>query len=85
MKKSDLKLLERIFAHDVESAIGGSSFPYQSRSKQYERLEKEGYIKKSMVILPGRFPVTITGWDLTLLGHATYCMSCDDKASMGEG
>lgn len=74
MNKKDLKLLEKVFISDIETGL-----PFQSKSKEYKRLEEEGYVQQCSVTLPGRFPVTITGYTLTILGNFTYCQSCKDE------
>lgn len=76
MNKRDLRLLEKVFASDIDTE---RVVPYQSKSKGYERLEKEGYVCKVEMVFPGRFPVVVKGWTLTLLGNFTYCMSCKDE------
>lgn len=70
MTKTELKLLERIFAREIAGGI------LQSKDKRYNALEKQGYVKPVTIILGGKFPVKIEGWALTILGHYTYCMSC---------
>jgi hypothetical protein len=53
--------------------------PYQSKSKQYEKLAEDGLVEP-MVKRFGAPPLVaeVRGWQLTLLGNMTYCMSCDD-------
>lgn len=72
MNKRDAALLEKLFVNEM---IPGS-LPFPSKSKQYERLEAEGYVQSAVAILPGRFPVKIKGWVLTPLGHMEYCRHC---------
>ena len=71
MEKSDLKLLERIFAAEINNAL-----PYQGKPKRYRELEEEGYVEHVTVTLPGRFPVQISGWVLTHKGRYAYCNEC---------
>lgn len=71
MTATDFKLLERIFAAEIENRL-----PAQLKSKHLPRLEKEGWITPCVVELGGRFPMTIAGWQLTLLGHYTFCREC---------
>jgi hypothetical protein len=79
VNKRDLALLERIFAADIDQAINNKPrMPVQIGGKRIEELERQGYVQRVEVMLGGRFPVTVKGWDLTSLGHITYCMSCDD-------
>lgn len=76
MKKSDLKLLERVFNAEIRSAVIGGPMVAQIKSKQMDQLEEAGYVKKITERLGGRFPVTVTGWVLTEFGRATYCANC---------
>ena len=76
MHKADLRLLERCFEAEVSSALNGGIHLFQSKSKRMEKLEADGYVRKSSVSLGGRYPVTVTGYELTQLGHLAYCTSC---------
>lgn len=79
MNKLDVAVLEKIFEHDVESAISGRGWgPMQFRSsnKRVKRLERDGYVRKVTVQIGQRPVVTITGYELTPVGHLTYCTSC---------
>ena len=79
MTKKDFELLGRIFASEVEG------FPvFQGKSIQYNRLSDEVLCERSKVILPGTFPVTITGWTLTPKGHYEYCMDCENHMTAEE-
>lgn len=79
MTKRDMKLLEKVFSAEIESALGASpTHVFQSKSKRMEVLEQEGCVRRVTRTLPGRFAVTISGWELTELGRMTYCFSVDD-------
>lgn len=67
LTKVKLKVLERIFEGEMKSHL-----PVQLRSKWLPELVKEGLVHPTKEVLPGRFPVTIKGWNLTDLGAATY-------------
>jgi hypothetical protein len=74
MNKKDLKLLERVF----EREIFGLSL--QSKSKEYERLEQDGYVfidKEMKHFKDGFPPMKIIGWRLTHKGRIEYCWSCE--------
>ena len=77
MNKRDLALLEKCFSAEIDAAVSKSRLPalFQTTSKRMEALEEMGYVKRVTHTLNGRFPVTISGWQLTLLGNFTYCMS----------
>lgn len=78
MNKADLKILERIYADEIDSALSGRPYVSQIRGKRVEELATMGYVKRVTERLGGRFPVTISGYQLTLMGNAAYCMSCAD-------
>lgn len=80
MTKPELAFLERLFSAEIESALSKHGLPplVQSKSKVATKLAADGLIREKTVTLGGRFAVTITGWELTALGHMTYCMSCPD-------
>lgn len=76
--KAEFKLLERVFAADIAAAMGGAPV-FQTRSKLIHKLEKDGFVKPFEATLPGKFPVTLKGWTLTMDGHFSYCMNCEDE------
>jgi len=80
MTKADLKLLERIFDAEINNRL-----PFQSKSKRFEQLERDGMVATmSRIIGAGeRFPVTVKGWQLTHAGRITYCESCGDPSQKG--
>lgn len=72
--KKDLRMLEYFFkVCELEGRL------VQRKSKHLFELEKKGLIEKAEFVIygtpPGRFPVTVSGWKLTLKGHMTYCMN----------
>lgn len=72
MTKTELKLLERIFAKEVTGDI------LQSKDKRYKDLEQQGYVRPSTIIFGDcRFPIKVEGWILTEQGHYAYCKSCE--------
>lgn len=88
MKKTHLNALGRIFANDIEQALQPGSrvtgesrvhLPYQSKAKVYRELETDGMVRTDTVVVgSGWSAVKVTGWQLTALGHMTYCMLCED-------
>lgn len=68
MNKKDLRLLERVFECDIHPGR-----VFQSKSKEYERLEREGYVVKVKHVFPGIIPIKVEGWTLTILGNFTVC------------
>ena len=73
-------MLGNIFALEVNAAVTGKPHlrVYQTRSKRIQSLKEQGMVKETEERVDcGSFAVTVNGWELTLLGHATYCMSCD--------
>ena len=71
LTKKDFSLLGKIFDAEVNGLL-----PYQSKSKEYARLEREGLVEAVSNVLPGRFPVVIEGWYLTHAGRHAYCANC---------
>lgn len=80
MTKADLKFLERIFTAEIEGRL-----PFQSKSKQLPRLEREGLVEPmTRSFGTDRFgTITAMGWTLTHAGRLAYCESCADLS--GEG
>lgn len=81
MDKRSLDLLEKAFEAEINGALEGHPGLLQTRSKLAQKLEADGYLVKDAVRIGGRFPVTIEGYRLTILGNATYCFSdrCRDE------
>lgn len=73
MNKREFYLLERAYAVEIDGAINGGVGLLQTKSRLAEKLERLGYLVKDKVTLGGRFPVTVEGYRLTILGNATYC------------
>lgn len=76
MTKAQYGALEKLFQAEVESAMEGKYPIVQSKAKVYRELAEEGLAEEMKITLPGRFPVVITGWTLTLAGHYAYCSTC---------
>lgn len=66
-----LSALEKVFAAEVEDRL-----PFQSRAKVYSELCADGLVKSMQRIYGGRFPVTVSGYQLTHAGRIIYCESC---------
>lgn len=79
MNRAELKMLEKLFAAEVEAALSGQELRgiVQSKSKVLLKLEAGGYVKRARIELkPDRFgPIVVEGWQLTLAGNAAYCFS----------
>ena len=78
MTKKKLAILEKCFAAEVESAVSNrvSRLCQLRDSKAVRELVAEGMIQPGEQTIGGRFPMTITGYTLTLLGNMTYCTFC---------
>jgi hypothetical protein len=77
ISKKTFVLLEKIWECEVNGTL-----PYQSKSKEYERLEREGYVFKdiSWKGFNDRLgPMKIVGWCLTDWGRYVYCNACGVK------
>lgn len=81
MKKSELRMLGHIFGAEVYAAVNHQPWMrvYQSRSKMIKKLKEMGMVQEARARVGGVLGVTIEGWELTRLGHITYCMSCEDS------
>jgi hypothetical protein len=76
MNKNCLSLLSKAFAQEVNSAISGGPNLLRTTSKIADQLVLDGYLYKKVIIYEGRFPVEISGYELTDLGRMEYCLSC---------
>ena len=63
-----MKILEQAFCAEVENRL-----PFQTRSVLADTLEVNGYLQRMEVMFGN---VKVKGWQLTHLGHITYCASC---------
>lgn len=78
MRKAELKMLEKLFAAEVDAALSGQELRgiVQSKSKLLPKLEADGLVQRVKREFPSRFGrLTIEGWQLTLAGNAAYCLS----------
>ena len=80
MTRAELKMLERLYAAEIEGALGHSFGIVQSKSMVLPKLEAEGLARRvERTVSVDRFgPVTVKGWELTLSGNLAYCMHCGD-------
>lgn len=78
MRKADLRLLEKVFNAEIYDKL-----PFQSKAGGYQKLAELGMVEFGEIVLPGRFPVTVSGWYLTHLGRYTYCKACDEGGAAG--
>ncbi len=83
MTRSQIKVLEKIYAVEIMG-----EYPAQLKSKHLPWLIEQGYVKKTSSTIPLSrqcpFPMTMEGYELTLLGNLTYCMSCKEPAKPSE-
>lgn len=74
LNKRDFQLLGRVFEAEIASRL-----PAQiGKSKAVASLHQRGYIEPMTITLPGTFPVTVKGWNLTHAGRFVYCLNCTD-------
>lgn len=73
MNKKQLAMLEKAFIKEVNAGVSNSRIPgiLQTKSKVAAELEKDGYLEFVSFMLPGRFPMKISGYQLTHLGRIT--------------
>lgn len=79
MNKRELALLEKAFAAEIDAALTKNGFGFmQTKSKLADKLVADGLLEKvERKQQWGCGVACFTGYRLTLLGHMTYCMSCD--------
>ena len=77
MNKKELQLLEKAFDAEVHAALSGGLHLIQTRQKLAEKMVADGLLAEKTIILGGRFPVTVKGFELTEFGRMTYCMGCE--------
>lgn len=75
MNKRELKLLEKAFESEVNSALNGGVHLLQTKSMIANKLVNDGMLEKRTITLEGRFPVVIEGYELTHAGRLGYCSS----------
>jgi hypothetical protein len=78
MHKRELALLGEAYGAEIRSAITGEIHVFQSRSKVAKKLCADGLFEEKTLIINGRFPVKITGYQLTELGRMKFCMACEN-------
>jgi hypothetical protein len=73
MKKTELAILEKAYAAEVDAAFSTHGIHLlQTKSKVAAMLAEEGYLHFTSMKFQG---VTISGYELTHLGRITYCAS----------
>lgn len=80
MTKAELAILAKVFDREYTAAIEGGIHLVQFKSKLAKSLAERGYLVEVTIELGGRFPVKVTGYELTHLGRMTYCDSCGKDA-----
>ncbi len=76
MTKSELAILEKAFAAEIDGALSGGLRLFQSRSKVAKHLVAEGYLREVTEHHGGVMRVRVTGYELTEVGRLAYCLSC---------
>lgn len=72
--KRHLAALEKLFAAEIDGRL-----PFQSKARVFEELVVEQMAAKVERIFGAgeRFPVKVSGYELTHLGRIFYCMHCE--------
>ena len=85
MTKRDLAVLGKLFAREIEGALGNFPGLYQVRNKapkHLAELQRGGYVDFAQEkVTGGRFPMMVKGWALTERGRMAYCASCKDESA----
>lgn len=80
LNKTQLAFLGKLMHAEVIASLNPSRLHVvQGHGKVVEGLKDKDMIRETTVTLRGRFPVKITGWEMTELGRMTFCMSCGDE------
>ena len=69
-----LAALRNVWVAEIENCL-----PFQSKSRVYRDLCDEGLLQTMITHDSGRFPITVTGYQLTHAGRYAYCSSCEDQ------
>ncbi len=73
--KQQLRILEKIFLAEIEDRLP-CQFMRKSQLAEVEVLVRENLIAPMTITLPGRFPVEVSGHQLTHAGRFLYCSQC---------
>jgi hypothetical protein len=83
MGKAEVDALGKVFAHEIERAVGERrhNMPFQSKAAIFKRLAVQGLLEESSVMV-GEPPirVLVSGYELTHAGRFLYCSSCEGEA-----
>lgn len=77
--KAELKVLEKMFASEIDHAMSKNRLPYcfQSRSKLLPELANKGLVEAiNFRVGNDALAVHVEGWALTHSGRFTYCANC---------
>ena len=82
LPRSELKMLEKVFAAEVECRL-----PFESRSKYMKVLHEKGLIEpmKRTFGKDAFGYITAAGWQLTHPGRIHYCEWASKHAKEGDG
>lgn len=76
MNKPTMALLEKAFAAEIDFALKQSILPLiHTKSKLAKKLAEEGLLLWVNEVVPGEFPVRVSGYMLTDLGRMEYCLA----------
>lgn len=78
--KKTLRALEKVFAAEIVGHL-----PFQSKAKIFAELCDVGLLEPMQRRFGGRFPVTVSGYQLTHAGRITYCASCEGEDVRADG
>lgn len=69
--KRIINALEKVFAAEIDGRL-----PFQSKARIYSELADDGLVAPMERQFGGRFPITVSGWQLTHAGRLLYCSEC---------
>jgi hypothetical protein len=71
MKKSELKILEKVFEAEVQAAFSTHGIHlFQTKSKVAAKLAEEGFLNFCQINFSG---LRVSGYELTHAGRLAYC------------
>lgn len=75
-----IQALGKMFAAEIDSAMNPRLLPIAQIGPSIgKQLVAEGLAEEVEATLPGRLPVKVSGYVLTLKGHMAYCMANENE------
>lgn len=75
ISKQQLRILEKVFLAEIEDRLP-CQFMRKSQVDVVKALVRQNLIAPMTITIPGRFPVEVSGYQLTHAGRFLYCSQC---------